>query len=88
MQPNVLSQSTLRNLGQKEYEKRKHAALEVENMVRELRDANDFEKIHQLVEQLGGAVQQRGQLEALSEERDRLSDDVVQLRETPAVRPM
>ena len=45
----TLSASTIRNLGQKEYEKRKQAALEVENLVREHRDAGDFEKIRALV---------------------------------------
>ena len=48
----TLSASTMRNLGQKEYEKRKQAALEVENLVREHRDAGDFEKIGALISQL------------------------------------
>lgn len=54
--PFSLSTATLRNLGHKEYEKRKQAALEVENLVRELRDsrdAHDQEKITALVAQLG-----------------------------------
>lgn len=37
--PSMLPASTIRSLGQKEYEKRKHAALEVEALVRELREA-------------------------------------------------
>ena len=45
----MLSASTIRNLGQKEYEKRKGAALEVENQVREYRNADDSEKIAQLI---------------------------------------
>ena len=52
--PFSLSTATLRNLGHKEYEKRKQAALEVENLVRELRDsrdAHDQEKITALVAQ-------------------------------------
>ena len=40
----VLPQSVLRNLGQKEYEKRKQAALDVESMVREWRESRDVEK--------------------------------------------
>lgn len=48
----MLSASTVRNLGQKEYEKRKSAALEVETMVRDLRDSGDFERIGQLIVQL------------------------------------
>ena len=44
--------STIRNLGQKEYEKRKQAALEVENMVRELRDTGEFQKIGAIISQL------------------------------------
>jgi hypothetical protein len=36
----MLPASTIRSLGQKEYEKRKHAALEVEALVRELREAS------------------------------------------------
>ena len=48
----MLSASTVRNLGQKEYEKRKSAALEIETMVRDLRDSGDYERIGQLVTQL------------------------------------
>lgn len=48
----MLSASTTRNLGQKEYEKRKQAALEVENLVRELRDAGDFQRITALIGQM------------------------------------
>ena len=48
----TLAASTIRNLGQKEYEKRKQAALEVENLVREHRDAGDFEKIRSLIMQM------------------------------------
>lgn len=50
---NTLPAATLRNLGHKEYEKRKQAALEVETLVRDLRDAHDHEKITALVAQLG-----------------------------------
>ena len=52
MAASVLPASTIRNLGQKEYEKRKQAALEVENLVREHRDAGDFDKIRALVLQM------------------------------------
>ena len=48
----MLPSSTVRNLGQKEYEKRKQAALEVENMVRELREARETDKITQVILQL------------------------------------
>lgn len=48
----ILSAATIRNLGQKEYEKRKLAALEVENLVREFCDAREFDKITLLVAQL------------------------------------
>ena len=40
----VLPASTARNLGQKEYEKRKQAALEVENMVREFGRTEEAKK--------------------------------------------
>jgi len=48
----VLQTSTIRNLGQKEYEKRKQAALEVEHTVRDLRESRDFDKIAALIAQL------------------------------------
>ena len=48
----MLGASTIRNLGQKEYEKRKQAALEVENLVREHRDAGDHDKVSALIAQL------------------------------------
>jgi|TARA_B100000524_G_scaffold214492_1_gene112537 vacuole morphology and inheritance protein 14 len=47
----------IRALGQKEYEKRKQAALEVENQVRELHDAGDTEKIRSFVETLVGLAE-------------------------------
>ena len=47
-----LTAATLRNLGQKEYDKRKQAALEVENLARELRDASEFEKVAGLIQTL------------------------------------
>ncbi len=95
----VVSASTLRTLGQKEYEKRKHAALEIENQallrsplgrahatgppshrrsrrchpqVRELRDAQDFEKIDGIVAAIAELVdspqanQRKGALHALA----------------------
>ena len=48
----ALNTSTVRTLGQKEYEKRKHGALEVENMIRDLREARDYDKIAGVVNQL------------------------------------
>ena len=48
----TLTAATLRNLGQKEYDKRKQAALEVENLARELRDASEFEKVAGLIQTL------------------------------------
>mmetsp|Transcript_45662 Transcript_45662/g.152314 ORF Transcript_45662/g.152314 Transcript_45662/m.152314 type:complete len:565 (+) Transcript_45662:45-1739(+) len=48
----LLPASTIRALGQKEYEKRKQAALEVEAHVRELRDAQQYEKINAIVKHL------------------------------------
>ena len=48
----MLSVSTVRNLGTKEYEKRKQAALEVEHMVRDLREARDHDRISSLIAQL------------------------------------
>ena len=48
----MINASTVRNLGQKEYEKRKHAALEVENMVREHRDAGEFDRIRAVINQM------------------------------------
>ena len=48
----ALAPATLRNLGQKEYEKRKQAALEVEAIVREARDSRDFDKVAQIISQL------------------------------------
>jgi len=47
-----LQTSTLRNLGHREYEKRKQAALEVEHKVRDLREAREFEKVDALIAQL------------------------------------
>ena len=52
MHQSSLAASTVRNLGQKEYEKRKHAALEVENLVREHRDAGEFDRIASLILQM------------------------------------
>ena len=48
----MISASTIRNLGQKEYEKRKHAALDVENLVREHRDAGEFDRIGTIISQM------------------------------------
>ena len=48
----ALPQSVLRNLGQKEYEKRKQAALDVESMVREWRDSRELEKVELLIAQI------------------------------------
>jgi len=48
----MLPASTIRSLGQKEYEKRKHAALEVEALVRDLREAGQHEKINSVVKQV------------------------------------
>ena len=47
-----MSSSTIRNLGQKEYEKRKQAALEVEHLVRDLREKREFDSINVLIAQL------------------------------------
>lgn len=52
MSEKLISSSILRNLSQKEYEKRKQAALEVENLVRDLRDENATDKITAVVKQL------------------------------------
>ena len=57
MAQSTLAASTIRNLGQKEYEKRKHAALEVENLVREHRDASEFERIAALITQMQGLAE-------------------------------
>ncbi|KAL3921109.1 MAG: hypothetical protein SGPRY_005015 [Prymnesium sp.] len=48
----MLSASIVRTLGQKEYDKRKQAALEVENMIRDLSEAGDFDKISGIIHQL------------------------------------
>ena len=48
----LLTASTIRNLGQKEYEKRKQAALEVEHLVRDLREKREFDSINVLSAQL------------------------------------
>ena len=48
----LLTASTIRNLGQKEYEKRKQAALEVEHLVRDLREKREFDSINVLIAQL------------------------------------
>ena len=48
----LLAASTIRNLGQKEYEKRKQAALEVEHLVRDLREKREFDSINVLIAQL------------------------------------
>ncbi len=69
----LLSASTLRAMGQKEYEKRKHAALEVEAIVRDLHAANDDDKVdaivHQLAKELAASAHtnlRKGALHALS----------------------
>ena len=48
----MLTPWAIRNLGQREYEKRKQAALEIETAVRDLSDAGDFDKINTLVSQI------------------------------------
>ena len=45
----LLSQTTLRNLGDKNYERRKQAALEVEQRVREKNTANDTAAIDKII---------------------------------------
>ncbi|KAG8456895.1 hypothetical protein KFE25_012685 [Diacronema lutheri] len=45
----LLSPHLLRSLGQKEYEKRKGAALEIEQAIKELRDAGQHERVRDVV---------------------------------------
>ena len=56
----LVTPSTLRNLGQKEYEKRKHAALEVESLVRERPISIEFETPGQELIQDGATGEIRG----------------------------
>ena len=44
-----LTPATIRNLGDKLYEKRKLGALEVEQLIKEAREANDAEKINSIL---------------------------------------
>lgn len=44
-----LTPATIRNLGDKLYEKRKLGALEVEQLIKESKDANDSEKIQSII---------------------------------------
>lgn len=44
-----LSPATIRNLGDKLYEKRKLGALEVEQIIRETKEANDTDKIQAII---------------------------------------
>lgn len=45
----LLSAATLRNLGDRSYEKRKQAALDVEQCVREKNKANDTDAINKII---------------------------------------
>lgn len=47
--PDLLAPHVLRNLGQKEYDKRKGAALEIEQAIQELRDAGQGERVDEMV---------------------------------------
>lgn len=83
----ILNQTIIRNLGQKEYEKRKHAAFEVESLVRESRDSGDFERVSSLISQLQGLVEspqpnmRKGALHALAGTAIGLRQDVAMLLE-------
>ena len=81
----ALNTSTVRTLGQKEYEKRKHGALEVENMIRDLREARDYDKIAGVVNQLANELAEsplsnvrKGALHALAGAAIGLRQDVAQ----------
>ena len=80
-----MSSSTIRNLGQKEYEKRKQAALEVEHLVRDLREKREFDSINVLIAQLTNELAdspqpnaRKGALHALAGTAIGLRQDVAQ----------
>jgi vacuole morphology and inheritance protein 14 len=48
-----LQQTILRNLGDRSYDKRKNAALDVENLIKQLQDTGDTNRIRDVVTVLG-----------------------------------